>query len=96
MERNEILNILGEHWDDFGRFNVKSLALFGSVARNEARSDSDVDVLVEFSVPVGLFHFVRLKNYLEELLGAPVDLVTPDAIKDKMRENILKEAIYAT
>ncbi len=96
MERNEILGILDDHLDELGRFNVKSLALFGSVARNEARPDSDVDVLVEFSVPVGLFHFVRLKNYLEELLDAPVDLVTPDAIKDKMRENILEEAIYAT
>ena len=96
MERNEILDILDKHQDELGQFKVKSLALFGSVARNEARSDSDVDVLVEFAVPVGLFHFVRLKGYLEEILGARVDLVTPDAIKDGMREQILKEAIYAT
>ncbi|MFC1714726.1 nucleotidyltransferase family protein [Candidatus Poribacteria bacterium] len=96
MERDEIFDILDAHRDEIERFKVKSLALFGSVARNEARSDSDVDVLVEFAVPVGLFQFVRLKGYLEELLGAPVDLVTPDAIRDGMREQILKETIYAT
>ena len=95
MEHDEILGILDDHRDKLGRFKIRSLALFGSVARNEATSDSDVDVLVEFSVPVGLFHFVRLKGYLEELLDSPVDLVTLDAIKNKMREQILKEAIYA-
>lgn len=95
MRRDEILSVLGEHRKELERFGVKSLALFGSTARGEARVDSDVDILVEFAVPVGLFEFIRLKNYLEELLGLPVDLVTPDAIKDKMREQILKEAVYA-
>jgi len=56
---------------------VKSLILFGSVARNEARPDSDVDLLVEFDRPVGLFTFVRLKRYLEEILDSTVDLGTP-------------------
>ena len=96
MRRNEILGILSEHRKELERFGVKSLALFGSVACDEARSDSDVDILVEFSVPVGLFEFVRLKTYLEKLLNLPVDLVTPDAIRDEMREQILKEAVYAT
>lgn len=74
---------------------MKSLALFGSVARNEAGPASDVDILVEFGEPVGLFEFVALKNYLEEILGNPVDLVTEDALKRQLRERILGEAIPA-
>ena len=74
---------------------VKSLAVFGSVARDEARQDSDVDILIEFSKPVGLFDFVAVKDYLEELIGRPVDLVTPDAIRPSMKEEILSEAVYA-
>jgi len=95
MRRDEILGVLSEHRKEPEQYGVKSLALFGSTARDEARVDSDVDILVEFAVPVGLFQFVDLKAYLEEMLGCPVDLVTPDAIKDKMREQILKEAVYA-
>jgi len=96
MRRDEILDALSEHRKELEQFGVKSLALFGSVARDEARADSDVDILVEFSVPVGLFEFVRVKTYLEKLLKLPVDLVTPDAIRDEMREQILEEAMYAT
>jgi len=51
--------------------------------------------LVEFAKPIGLFEFVRLKIYLEKLLQRKVDLVTPDALKERMREQILKEAIRA-
>jgi len=57
--------------------------------------ESDVDILVEFAKPIGLFEFVRLKIYLEKLLQRKVDLVTPDALKERMREQILKEAIRA-
>ena len=96
MERDEILGILGGHRKELDGFGVKSLALFGSFSRDEALAGSDVDLLVEFAVPVGLFEFVRLKAYLEKLLHLPVDLVTPDAIRDEMREQILKEADYAT
>jgi hypothetical protein len=78
------------------RYGVKSLAVFGSIARGEARADSDLDVLVEFSRPVGLFEFIRLRYFLEELSGCRVDLVTPDAIRPEMRNNILNEAHYVT
>lgn len=74
-------------------FGVKSLLLFGSVARDEARADSDVDLLVEFDYPVGLFTFVRLKRYLEEILKSSVDLGTPDSLKPYLREPVLREAI---
>ena len=78
------------------QLGVKSLALFGSSARDEARPDSDVDLLVEFSRPVGLFEFVRLKLVLEEILERRVDLVTPDALRESTKPEILKEAIDVT
>jgi hypothetical protein len=86
---------LREHRADLERLGVKSLALFGSAARGEARQDSDVDLLVEFSRPVGLFHFMEVKEFLEEVLRRRVDLVTPDALKPQLREAILEEAVDA-
>ena len=71
---------------------MKSLKLFGSVVRGEARPESDIDILVEFVRPVGLLAFVRLKHRLAELLGRPVDLVTPEALKPTLRDGILNEA----
>ncbi len=69
------------------------LSIFGSVARDQAKSDSDIDLLVEFTKTPGLFKYIELKNYLELLLGVPVDLVTHKAIKQQLREKILSEAI---
>jgi hypothetical protein len=74
---------------------VKSLALFGSVVRGEARPDSDIDILVEFDKPVGLISFIRLKHRLSELLGRNVDLVTKAALKPQLREHILHEVSHA-
>jgi uncharacterized protein len=74
---------------------VRSLDLFGSVARDEASADSDVDLLVEFDRPIGLFHFFRVQQRLEDLLGARVDLVMRDAVKPQLRERIFAEAIRA-
>jgi predicted nucleotidyltransferase len=74
---------------------VAELFVFGSVARGEATSDSDIDILVSFSEPVGLFHFLRLRAALADALGHSVDLVTPDALKPAFRETILKEAVRA-
>ena len=95
VNKNDILRILREHHTDLDRYGVKSLALFGSAARGELQPASDVDLLVEFSQPVGLFEFLRLDFYLEELLGCRVDLVTPDALKSQLRDRILREAIRA-
>ncbi len=74
---------------------MKSLLVFGSVARDEARTDSDVDLLVEFDRPVGLFTFIRLKRYLEGIFECPVDLGTPDSLKPYLREPVFREAIRA-
>ena len=79
--RDEILLLLREHRSDPERLGVKSLAFFGSAARGEEREDSDVDLLVEFQRPAGLFEFVDVKQYLEDVLGCRVDLETPDSLK---------------
>ena len=95
MERKKILALLKSHKRQLKKFGVRSVFMFGSMARNEARKRSDVDLLVEFERPIGLFEFARLKQDLEELLGRKVDLVTPEALRKELRENILREAIHA-
>ena len=97
MKRDDVLSILSANRDRLREFSVKSIAVFGSVARDEALQTSDVDLLVEFETgrPVGLFLFIRLKQFLEELLGCPVDLATPEALREPMRKRILEEAIHA-
>ncbi len=77
------------------RFGVKSLSVFGSVARGDAGEHSDVDLLVEFEAPVGFFELARLQRHLEQVLGAEVDLVTPGGLRASMRERILREAVRA-
>jgi predicted nucleotidyltransferase len=93
----DVLAMLAQSRPDLDRFHVTSLSIFGSVARDEASADSDVDVLVEFDpeAVVGLFEFVRLQRYLTQLLGRRVDLATPDALHKALRESILSEAIRA-
>ena len=75
----EIEAILRKHKEELGeRFGVRSIAIFGSYARGEESELSDVDILVEFERPVG-WEIVDLRDYLEELLGLPVDLITKNA-----------------
>ncbi|MEO0407745.1 MAG: nucleotidyltransferase family protein [Cyanobacteria bacterium P01_A01_bin.135] len=95
MRRQEALAVLVNHQSALKDFGVESLMVFGSVARDEARADSDVDLLVEFSRPVGLFTFCRLKRYLEEILERSVDLGTPDSLRPYLREPVFRDAIRA-
>ena len=95
MSADSPLTILDRHRDELSALGVKSLKLFGSVVRDEARADSDIDILVEFSRPIGLLAFVRLKQRLAELLGRSVDLVTAADLKPQMRDHILHEAQIA-
>lgn len=92
--REEVLTILRSHQSDLLQRGVKEIAVFGSIARGKSSLSSDVDILVEFSQPIGLFDFIRLKILLEKWVGRNVDLVTPDALHPALRERILKEAIY--
>ncbi len=73
-------------------FGVSALYVFGSVARGEARTDSDVDVLVEFAGPASFARFMDLKALLEDTLGAPVDLVTRAALRTQLKSRIEAEA----
>ncbi len=97
MTRDQALRILSAHRDQLEEFAVESLAIFGSVARDEATDASDVDVLVQFKKgrPVGLFQFVRLQRFLAGIMGCPVDLATPEALRQEMRQQVLREAIHA-
>lgn len=76
------------------KFGVKSLSLFGSVARDEATSASDIDLLVEFNHPVGYFGLFALQDYLEKLFGCSVDLGTLDSLKPYIRERVKTELIH--
>ncbi len=95
MPRDEILHRLRAYRDELDQFGVRSLALFGSAARDEHGAESDVDILVEFDRPIGLLAFVALQARLERALGRKVDLVTRDALRPEMRDQILSEAIDA-
>ena len=96
MQRDEALAILSENKTDLQqKFGVKSIAIFGSTARNEARPDSDVDILVEFEKPVGFVKYFRLEYRLEELLGHAVDMATPGGLVPELRDRILRESINA-
>lgn len=98
MRREEALQRIKANQARLAAFPIKRLAVFGSVARDEAEESSDVDILVEFEpeARVGLFEFMDVKESLEQILGCRVDLATPDALKPQLRQSILAEAIYAT
>jgi predicted nucleotidyltransferase len=97
MKQNFVLQVLKQNNAELEKqFGVKTLMLFGSVARDEATSKSDVDLLVEFNRPVGYFGLFALQNYLEKLLGCPVDLGTPDSLKPYIRERVMGELIHVT
>ncbi len=95
MKREDIIRMLREHREKLRReFAVRSLALFGSVAREEAQDTSDVDLLVEFDRPIGLLHLIGTQQHIEDLLGVKkVDLVLRRCLYEELKEDILGEAI---
>lgn len=96
MQRDEVLSILAQHQDSLKHFRIKSLAIFGSVARDEARPDSDIDILVEFEQPVTFDRYMELKFYLEDHLGTRIDLVSRCTLKPQIRSAVEREAIPVT
>jgi predicted nucleotidyltransferase len=92
--RERVLERLSQEQSKLRRdFRVASLALFGSLARDEATEKSDVDLLVTFERPAGYFALIALQQYLESILQRNVDIVTPGGLKPGMRERVLAEAI---
>ena len=76
-------------------YKVARIGVFGSRARGDNRPRSDIDILVQFKEPVGLFLFSGLKLFLESILGLEVDLATPNALRDEFRDVVLREVAYA-
>lgn len=97
MNRRQILDILAAAKPELNRLGVKRLWLFGSAAREEISSTSDVDLLVEFDDrPIGLFEVAQLQRRLQALLGVDhVDLVTREGVHPALRDRIFAEAIDA-
>jgi len=93
--RESILKQLNQRSEELKQnFSVRSIGLFGSLARNEADRESDVDILVDFVEPT-FDHYMDLKFYLERLFGRAVDLVTADTVKPRLKPLIEREVIYA-
>jgi uncharacterized protein len=88
--KNALRQIRGELKHKYG---VRRIGLFGSLVREDEQVVRDVDLLVEFERPVGLL-FIHLADYLEEVLGRPVDLVTLMAIKENRRASVLEDVEY--
>ncbi len=94
MRRDDALNRLRALKPSFTEMNIRRLALFGSTARDEAGSESDVDLLIEFDKrPAGLVELARRKREFEEYLGCAVDLVTFAGVQKPHHLHILEEAI---
>jgi len=94
MRRDDAIAALSKLLPTLRRdFAVRRIALFGSTARGHARAESDLDVLVEFAGGPTFDSFLGLKFFLEDNLGRKVDLVTPDALKPRMRATVEREAV---
>ncbi len=93
MTRAEAIARIQSRLPDLHRLGVKSLALFGSTARDESRADSDVDVLVEFNTATTFDAFMSVKELLEAVLGRRVALVTRAALKPLVKPYIDRDLV---
>lgn len=75
-------------------YHVQNIGIFGSLVKGIAKEDSDVDILVHFSTPPGFFRFIQLEDHLKHILKRNVDLVTRNALKKTVRNEILQEVSY--
>ncbi|MBD2635497.1 nucleotidyltransferase family protein [Limnothrix sp. FACHB-881] len=91
-----VLETLRQQPNLFEQYNIKTLALFGSTARNQATEHSDLDFLVEFAGDPTLNLYMSLKFFLEDLFQKKIDLVIQEDIKPQIKESIIKKAIYVT
>ncbi len=99
MDRHEIINLLEQHMSELSRFGVKKIGIFGSAVRNEMKNSSDIDFIVEFEENRGGFKdFGKLVDFLENLFGRKVDILTPAGLNTirikSVRKEIKREIIY--
>ncbi|EKD85185.1 MAG: DNA polymerase beta protein [uncultured bacterium] len=95
MKINQIKGVLQKNMDILkSQYGVKTIGVFGSFSRGDERGGSDIDMLVEFSKPVGFFKFIELEEFLGKLTGKKVDLVTKKALKPAIKNEILQEVSY--
>ncbi|AHL21711.1 nucleotidyltransferase family protein [Thermococcus nautili] len=86
--------VIREHFDELRKlYGVKDIEIFGSYARNEQRTDSDLDLLVEFEQPVGLLTISMLQVHLSELLGVEVDVVPKNSLRKELWDEVSREAV---
>ena len=91
----EIKTILQTHKDKIQElYHVKEIGIFGSFIREENTADSDLDILVEFLEPVSLFEFIDLEEYIQNMTGIKVDLVSRKGLKPRIGRYILDEVVY--
>jgi len=95
LDRDDIISILRGQMIR-SRFGLKSLLLFGSVARNEATQESDLDFIVNFNGVITFDRYMDLKIFLEDLFGKKIDLAIEDTLKPQIRQKIFEEAIDVT
>lgn len=95
LDRDDIVTILQGQMVR-SRFGIKSLSLFGSVARNEATQESDLDFIVNFDGIITFDRYMDLKIFLEDLFGKKIDLAIEDTLKPQIRQKILEDAIDVT
>jgi uncharacterized protein len=94
--KEDVFTLLRQNGAQLRRFGVGSLSVFGSFARGEPRDESDVDILVEFEPEQESFdNFLGLAEFLEELFGRRVDLLTPESLNPRFGHYILEEAEHA-
>jgi predicted nucleotidyltransferase len=94
MNRARALELLRKHLPTLAEeYDVRLLALFGSLSRHEASADSDIDILVSFDGPATSARYFGVQFYLEDLLGHPVDLVTDKALRPELKPYVEREAL---
>ena len=96
LNSDDVLKVLAQHRQEIQNFGVRYLALFGSVARERANINSDLDFLVEFEGTTTFDSYMNLKFFLEDLFNKPVDLVTKRSLKQEISQEILAQAINVT
>jgi uncharacterized protein len=97
MNKRDVIGVLQRNEDALRARGISHAAVFGSVARGDARPDSDIDIMIELDpqAKIGVFEYAGIKLYIEGLFEGPVDVVDREALKPTIRMPATSDAIYA-